>query len=234
MVIASEEEEVGLSYFTCAFLATRPFTTYHDILLCDLDPEVRPTFKNFNLGHSLLMGITVDQETYCKDIYTCRKCIGFVKVVYSFLYIFLDFVGDMLEERPDQAPDETETPDHAPEEAVSIDVPGSGAAIEEDYIPDLMEKEDSDSEEEGRKKRKIKKPSARQKWTQDEENELRELFKEEFERTLACPGQKRIQKKMGLSQKNNGFIFKRKRDNIKKKLSNMLMKIKSKKDFEKS
>lgn len=159
---------------------------------------------------------------------------SFVKIVYSFIFILPDFVGDVLEERPDQAPDETERLDQSLDEAVPIDVPGSGLAIEEDYIPDLMEKEDSDSEEDIRKKRKTKKPYVRQKWTQDEENELRELFKEEFERTLACPGQKRIQKKMGLSQKNNGLIFKRKRDNIKKKISNMLMKLKSKKDFEKS
>ena len=57
----------------------------------------------------------------------------------------------------------------------------------------------------------------------EEVDELLELFNKDFE-TNTLPGQKRIEKIMKKSQNNNGKIFKRKRDNIKKKLSNMMIK----------
>ena len=41
---------IGLSYCTCIFLMTRPFTWYHNFWPCDLDLEVWPTCENFNLG----------------------------------------------------------------------------------------------------------------------------------------------------------------------------------------
>ena len=48
-------EVIGLSYCTCVFLVTRPFTWYHNFWPHDLDLEVWPTLdKNFNLGHNSL------------------------------------------------------------------------------------------------------------------------------------------------------------------------------------
>ena len=38
-------EEMGLSYCTCVFLVTRPFTWYHSFWPRDLDHEVWPTFE---------------------------------------------------------------------------------------------------------------------------------------------------------------------------------------------
>ena len=54
-----------------------------------------------------------------------------------------------------------------------------------------------------------------------------ELFKEDFE-SLKLPGQKRIEQVMKLSHTNNVEIHKRKRDTIKEKISNMMIKLKRK------
>jgi hypothetical protein len=43
LAISFEWQVIGLSYFTCAFLMTRPFYWYHNFLPCDLDLEVWPT-----------------------------------------------------------------------------------------------------------------------------------------------------------------------------------------------
>ncbi|XP_060563321.1 uncharacterized protein LOC132722776 isoform X3 [Ruditapes philippinarum] len=104
--------------------------------------------------------------------------------------------------------------------------------VSEEYIPDIMdedeEEEDDDYEEINKpSKRKPKKPCNRQKWSLMEENELKELFKEEF-KCLKLPGQKRIEKMMKVSLSKNGEIHKRKRDTIKKKLSNMMIKLRNK------
>ena len=45
LVITYEPWETGLSYFTCEFLVTRPFTSHHNIWPSDLEFEVWPTFK---------------------------------------------------------------------------------------------------------------------------------------------------------------------------------------------
>lgn len=91
--------------------------------------------------------------------------------------------------------------------------------------------DDDDIEEEirdeKRRPHKPKKPSQRQKWTRDEEEELKDLFKEHF-KTLQLPGQKIIEKMKKVSFSNNGEIHKRKRDTIKKKLSNMMIKLRKK------
>ena len=44
----------GLSYFTCAFLVARPSMLYHNFWHSDLDLDVWPILKNFNLDHSFL------------------------------------------------------------------------------------------------------------------------------------------------------------------------------------
>ena len=46
---------MGLSYFTCVFLVTRPFTWYCNIWPHDLDLEVWPTFEKLKLGCYLVM-----------------------------------------------------------------------------------------------------------------------------------------------------------------------------------
>ena len=55
LAITFKPEVIGLSYCTCVFLVTRPFTWYHNFWPCDLNLEVWPTLKNFNLGCYLLM-----------------------------------------------------------------------------------------------------------------------------------------------------------------------------------
>ena len=101
--------------------------------------------------------------------------------------------------------------------------------VDEDYIPDEdyhFADEDEDETDEyvvPTKKRKTPVLASRQRWSMEEVNELLELFNKDFE-TNTLPGQKRIEKIMKKSQNNNGKIFKRKRDNIKKKLSNMMIK----------
>ena len=45
LAIGSEPEEVGLSYFTCAFLVARPSMRYHDFWPSDLDLVGWPTLK---------------------------------------------------------------------------------------------------------------------------------------------------------------------------------------------
>lgn len=81
----------------------------------------------------------------------------------------------------------------------------------------------SGSDEPVRKKKKPGNMATRQKWSSEEVDELRELFEEDF-RTNTLPGQKRIEAKMKKSKEGSGVIYQRKRDNIKKKLSNMMIK----------
>ena len=45
LVITYELWKTWLSYFTCVFLVTRPFTSYHNFWPSDLDLEVGPTFQ---------------------------------------------------------------------------------------------------------------------------------------------------------------------------------------------
>ena len=40
LAISFKPEVIELSYCNCVFLATRPFTWYHNFLPCDLDLEV--------------------------------------------------------------------------------------------------------------------------------------------------------------------------------------------------
>jgi hypothetical protein len=49
LAISFECQVIGLSYFICVFLMTRPFYWYHIFWPCDL--KVWPTFKNFNIDH---------------------------------------------------------------------------------------------------------------------------------------------------------------------------------------
>ena len=45
LVITYEPWETGLSYFTCVFLVTRPFTPYHNFWTSDPDLEIWTTFQ---------------------------------------------------------------------------------------------------------------------------------------------------------------------------------------------
>ena len=45
LAITFKPEVIWLSYCTCVFLATRPFTWYHNFWPCDLDLELWPTFE---------------------------------------------------------------------------------------------------------------------------------------------------------------------------------------------
>ena len=100
--------------------------------------------------------------------------------------------------------------------------------IDREYIPDMTHEEEEEEDEimvtEKRRRKKAALPHQRKKWSLEEEQELKELFKEDFE-SLKLPGQKRIERMMKVGCGNKGLIYQRKRDTIKKKLSNMMIKI---------
>lgn len=106
-------------------------------------------------------------------------------------------------------------------------------SLDEDYIPDEdyhpSDEEEDETDEYVVPTKKRKKPilATRQKWSMEEVDELLDLFKKDFE-TNTLPRSQRIEKIMRESQNNDGKIFKRKRDNIKKKLSNMMIKRRAK------
>ena len=53
LVITFEPKEIGLSYFTCVFLMTRPFCRCQSFWLRNLDLDFWPTFeKKLNLGNN--------------------------------------------------------------------------------------------------------------------------------------------------------------------------------------
>lgn len=99
--------------------------------------------------------------------------------------------------------------------------------LDEDFIPDITEIDEEEEEYEPiPKKRRMQahQPSVRQKWTSEEEQELKSLFKQNF-KDDKLPGQKLIESMMRKSKLQKGQIHLRKRDNIKKKLSNMMIKL---------
>ena len=55
LAITFKPEVIGLSYCTCVFLVTRPFTWYHNFRPYDFNLEVWPTCENFNLGCYLMI-----------------------------------------------------------------------------------------------------------------------------------------------------------------------------------
>ena len=57
-------------------------------------------------------------------------------------------------------------------------------------------------------------------WTASDLVEAKELFAE-FLKNKECPGQKDCENAMAISKKRGGEIWKKKRDNIKKKISYM-------------
>lgn len=63
----------------------------------------------------------------------------------------------------------------------------------------------------------------RKRWSLKEEEELKTLFKKNFEKDY-CPRQQEIEKAMKKSYSQDGLIHQRPRDNIKKKVSFMLIK----------
>lgn len=71
-------------------------------------------------------------------------------------------------------------------------------------------------------KTKKKADIPRQKWSEEEVAEIRKLFKASFEHDKT-PRQAEVEKQMKISAANKGLIHKRPRDNIKKKVSTMLM-----------
>lgn len=97
--------------------------------------------------------------------------------------------------------------------------------VDNEYIPDMTDSngEEDEDEVEIQKPKKRVKLSNRQRWSFNEVEELKTLFQNDFE-TLKLPGQYRIEQIMKQSCANHGEIHKRKRDTIKKKLSNMMLK----------
>ncbi|XP_033731339.1 uncharacterized protein LOC117320961 isoform X2 [Pecten maximus] len=112
------------------------------------------------------------------------------------------------------APEAAEDDDH--DEIVS-----QRTEIEEDFIPDLQDLSDEDITAPQPKKRK--KMEMRKRWSLKEEEELKTLFKKNFEKDY-CPRQQEIENAMKKSCSQDGLIHQRPRDNIKKKVSFMLIK----------
>lgn len=129
-------------------------------------------------------------------------------------------ISDILGAKETEGDEEEEMPENF-EGPVEIPV--------EENIPNLFDLEEDDEEDEDEDKenlagRKIKKRKClRQRWTSAEEEELKNLFATFLHRDK-CPGQKDVERAMSLSKKNNGLIHRRPRDNIKKKISCMLVK----------
>lgn len=73
------------------------------------------------------------------------------------------------------------------------------------------------------------KKTERKRWSKEEEDELKKLFKANFEKDY-CPKQLEIENIMKKSREKGGLIHLRPRDNIKKKVSGMLVKMRKKKD----
>ncbi|XP_033725242.1 uncharacterized protein LOC117315207 [Pecten maximus] len=99
----------------------------------------------------------------------------------------------------------------------------------DEYVPEVFQSDEEDDDDDcgaefSERKRKTRKPSVlRQKWSPEEEKELETLFKTDFERDK-CPSQKRVETVIKISKSSNGVIYKRNRDTIKKKVSNMMVK----------
>ena len=165
--------------------------------------------------------------------FVLRKCDSQVAIFSEMLEDALPDTGET--ELADELPDTEETASTSASDMGTADFAASSVLnscevenSDEDYIPDLNDDMEEDPPEEAEdfpaetRKRKKPVPSARKKWSEKEVEELMDLFKEDFE-TNTLPGQRRIEKMMRQSMSNRGVIYKRKRDTIKKKLSNMMI-----------
>ncbi|XP_021370026.1 uncharacterized protein LOC110461070 [Mizuhopecten yessoensis] len=152
--------------------------------------------------------------------------------------------NDLLDESEPTESSHSSTSNTRPEELVSSPQAASStsssvgptAIMDEDYIP--LEEEEEEVEEmewlessskrkPKRQKRRQKPATKRQRWSEEEEEEIRLLFEKNFQ-TNACPGYTQIAACIRVSVKKNGQIHKRTKDNIKKKVSAMLIKQRNK------
>ena len=90
LAITFKPDVIGHSYFTCVFLVTRPFTWYHNFWPSDLDIEVWPTFKNYNLGHNF--------QTRCdrafilhNHVYSLWQDISHGTIIFDLVTLTLNF-----------------------------------------------------------------------------------------------------------------------------------------------
>ena len=84
-------EEIGLSYCTCVFLVTRPYTWYHNFLPCDLDLKVWPIYKNCKLECYLVM-VATRPASLSSDIpyylYLYHICLNPLYPIVSALLVY--------------------------------------------------------------------------------------------------------------------------------------------------
>ncbi|XP_053392398.1 uncharacterized protein LOC128555071 [Mercenaria mercenaria] len=111
-----------------------------------------------------------------------------------------------------------------PEENDENLIEGTARADVFNFIDESDEEDDLQEEERPKKRKKATAVQKRQKWTKGEEKELQELLRKNF-RDVKCPSQAECENARKVSQKSGGLIWKRPRDNIKKKVSNMLKKL---------
>ncbi|XP_034321228.2 uncharacterized protein [Magallana gigas] len=112
-----------------------------------------------------------------------------------------------------------------PNDTVDVDrflnIDESERQEEEVFFPNLLEEEEEEIPVKTRKKKKVS--FTRRKWTVAEEEEIKKRFAGFLARDK-CPGQKDVEKVMTQSKKYGGLLHARPRDNIKKKVSCMLVK----------
>ena len=99
---------------------------------------------------------------------------------------------------------------------------GTGSLVRTSILPYSIVEMDKVVEPEN--KRPSTKP-VRQKWTSEEEKKLKILFSTSF-KNFKCPNTKEIKCAVELSEKNKWLGHLRKLENIKKKVSNMIIKMK--------
>lgn len=121
-----------------------------------------------------------------------------------------------LIEEPDEPNDTVDENDNR-----FLDRDESERQEEEVFIPNLLEDEEEEIPVKTRKKKKAS--FMRKKWTVAEEEEIKKRFAGFLARDK-CPGQKDVEKVMAQSKKYGGLLHARPRDNIKKKVSCMLVK----------
>ena len=84
LAISFKPEVIELSYCICVFLVTRPFTWYHNFWPCDLDLEVWPTFKNFNLGNNF-------QTRSDRAVYSLWQDLSHGTIIFDLVTLTLTF-----------------------------------------------------------------------------------------------------------------------------------------------
>ena len=92
LAITFLQEEIGLSFCTCIFRVTRPFTLWSYFWPRDIDFEVLPTLKNFNHGFYLVM-VAARRAWLSSDNSYCDYMIWIAFASLSKKHYFINLTG---------------------------------------------------------------------------------------------------------------------------------------------